>query len=177
MDAELLLEDDLQVEDGAVGARGLRHETRELPELGLLLARGRAEGGRVDSAEALGEDPEARAAEQLSGPMANLLEILRPFDEDVGDREGVIQRERRVVSALTDLLGPDPGRDVDQEAAAVPLAVDIAGAVEHLLQRLEREGDRLVAGGGVAAHGGIERAGVLVLHARRRDERAVSALR
>ncbi len=177
MDAELLLEDDLQVEDGAVGAGGFGHETRELPELGLLLARGRAEGGRVDSADALGEDPEARAAQQLSGPVADLLEVLRALDEDVGDREGVVERERRVVAAPTHLLGPDLGRDVDQQAAAVALAVDVAGAVEHLLQRLERERDRLVARGRVAANGGVERAGVLVLHARRRDEGAIGTLR
>ena len=38
-----------------------------------------------------------------------------------------------------DLLGPDPARDVDQQAAAVALAVDVAGAVEHLLEVRERE--------------------------------------
>ena len=75
-----------------------------------------------------------------------------------------------------DLLGPDLGRDVDQQAAAVALAVDVAGAVEHLLERLERQGHRLVARRRVAPHRGVDRAGVLVLHARGRDARAVGAL-
>jgi hypothetical protein len=62
VDTEPLLEGDLQVEDGPVSFGRLGDETGELPELGLLLARGRAEGGRVDGAEPLGEDPEAGAA-------------------------------------------------------------------------------------------------------------------
>ena len=67
--------------------------------------------------------------------MLDLLEVLGALDEDVGDGEGVVEGERRVVAAGADLLGPDLARDVDQQAAAVALAVDVAGAVEHLLQR------------------------------------------
>ena len=80
--------------------------------------------------------------------------------------------ERRVVAAGADLLGPDLARDVDQDPAAVALAVDVAGAVEHLLEVLERERHRLAARGRVLAHGGVDRAGVAVLDARRRDARA-----
>ena len=67
------------------------------------------------------------------------------LDEDVGDGEGVVEGERGVVAAGADLLGPDLARDVDQQAAAVALAVDVAGAVEHLLQGGDRQLDRLVA--------------------------------
>src|SRR5215207_2963718 len=75
------------------------------------------------------------------------------------------------------LLGPDLGRDVDLHSAAVALPVDVAGAVEHLLQRLERERDRLVARGRVAPDRGEKRTCVLVLDARRRHVRAIRALR
>ena len=44
-DAELLLQGDLQVEDRPVGLRSLGNEAGELPELGLLLTRGRSKGG------------------------------------------------------------------------------------------------------------------------------------
>ena len=94
MDAQLLLERDLQVEDGPVGLGGLRHQAGELPELRFLLARRRAEGGRVDRPDPLGKDPEAGAAEQLARVVADFLQVLRPLHEDVGDREGVIERER-----------------------------------------------------------------------------------
>src|SRR5262249_39722580 len=60
--------------------------------------------------------------------------------------------------------------------AAVALAVHVAGAMEHLLQRPERERDRFVARGRVTAHRRVEGTGVLVLDARRRDEGAVRAL-
>ena len=176
VDPELLLEGDLQVEEGAVGVGGLGDQAGELPELRLLLASRRAEGGRVDRADPLGEDPEAGLAEQLAGAVADLLQVLRAFDEDVCDREGIVERQRRVVAALPDLLGPDPGRDVDQQAAAVTLAVDIAGAMEHLLERGERERDGLVARCRIATDRRIDRAGVLVLDARGRDERPIRAL-
>ena len=74
-------------------------------------------------------------AEQLAGVVLDLLEVLAALDEDVGDGEGVVERQRGVVAAGAHLLGPDLARDVEQHAAAVTLAVDVAGAVEHLLQR------------------------------------------
>jgi hypothetical protein len=76
VDAELLLEGDLQVEDRAVRAGCLRNEPRELPELGLLLTSCRAEGGGVDGADPLGEDPESRPAQELAGAVADLLQVL-----------------------------------------------------------------------------------------------------
>ena len=165
MDAELLLELDLELEQDPVRVGGLGDQAGELPEVGLLLAGGRAERGRVDGADALGEDAEAAAAEDLAGVVADLLEVGGALDEDVGDGEGVVEGERGVVAALADLLGPDLGRDVDQQAAAVALAVDVAGAVEHLLERLQRQRDRLVARRRVLADRGVDRAGVLVLDA------------
>ena len=134
MDAEPLLELDQQVEEDAVAARGVGDEAGELPEMRLLLARGRAERRGVDGADPLGEDPEAALAEQLAGVVLDLLAVLGALDEDVGDGEGVVEGERGVVAAGADLLGPDLARDVEQHAAAVALAVDVAGPVEHLLQ-------------------------------------------
>ena len=177
MDAELLLELDQQVEEDAVAARGVGDEAGELPEVRLLLARGRAERGRVDDADPLGEDAEAALAEQLAGVVLDLLEVLRALDEDVGDGEGVVEGQRGVVAAGADLLGPDLARDVEQQAAAVALAVDVAGAVEHLLQGRDRQLDRLVARRRVLADRGVDRAGVLVLDAGRRDERPVGRAR
>ena len=77
MDAEPLLELDQQVEEDAVAARGVGDEAGDLPEVRLLLARGRAERGRVDRPDPLGEDPEAALAEQLAGVVLDLLEVLR----------------------------------------------------------------------------------------------------
>jgi len=62
----------------------------------------------------------------------------------VGHGEGVIQGQRGVVPSRADLLGPDLGWDVDQQPTPIPLAVDVAGAVKHLLERREREGYGLV---------------------------------
>ncbi len=177
MDAEPLLELDQQVEEDAVAVAGVGDEAGQLPEVGLLLARGRAEGGRVDDADALGEDAEAALAEQLAGVVLDPLAVLGAVDEDVGDGEGVVEGERGVVAAAAHLLGPDLARQVEQQAAAVALAVDVAGAVEHLLQGRDRQLDRPVAGRRVAAHRGVDRTGVLVLDAGRRDERPVGALR
>ncbi len=176
MDAELALELDQQVEEDAVAARGVGDQAGDLPEMRLLLARGRAERGRVDGADPLGEDAEAALTEQLAGVVLDLLQILRAFDEDVGDGEGVVEGQRGIVAAGADLLGPDLARDVEQEAAAVPLAIDVAGAVEHLLQRRDRAFDRFVARRRVLAHRGVDRTGVLVLDAGRRDEWPVGTL-
>ena len=176
MDVEPLLELDQQVEEDAVAARGVGDEAGELPEVRLLLARGRAERGRVDDADPLGEDAEAALAEQLAGVVLDPLEVLRALDEDVGDGEGVVEGQRGVVAAGADLLGPDLARQVEQQAAAVPLAVDVAGAVEHLLQGRDRQLDRRVAGRRVLADGGVDRTGILVLDAGRRDKRPVGTL-
>ncbi len=100
----------------------------------LLLARGGAEGGRVDGADPLGEDAEAALAEQLAGVVLDPLAVLGALDEDVGDGEGVVEGERGVVAAGAHLLGPDPAREIEQQPAAVALAVDVAGPVQHLLQ-------------------------------------------
>src|SRR5207253_9974647 len=90
--------------------------------------------------------------------------------------EGVVGRERGVVAAGADVLSPDLARDVEQEAAAVPLAVDVAGAVEHLLQGRDRQLDRFVTRRRVLADGGVDGAGVFVLDAGRRDQRTVGTL-
>ena len=54
-------------------------------------------------------------------------------------------------------------RDVDHRAAAVALAVDVAGPVQHLLEGDEALLDHIVSGAAVLADGRVERAGVLVL--------------
>ena len=176
MDAEPRLELDQQVEEDTVAALGVGDQARDLPEVGLFLARGRSERGRVDGAVALGEDAEAAAAEQLAGIVLDPGEVLGALDEDVGHRERGVERQRGVVASGADLLRPDPARDVEQQAAAVALAVDVAGAVEHLLQGRDRELDRPVARRRVPADRGVDRAGVLVLDARRRDPRPVGKL-
>ncbi len=176
MDVEPLLELDQQVEEDAVAARGVGDEAGELPEVGLLLARGRAERGRVDDADPLGEDAEAAVAEQLAGVVLDPLEVLRALDEDVGDGEGIVEGQRWIVTARADLLGPDLARQVEQQPATVPLAVDVAGAVEHLLQGRDRQLDRRMARRRVLADGGVDRAGILVLDAGRRDKRPVGTL-
>ena len=75
MKAELGLELARQLEQVAVHLLGGGQQPRQLPEVRLLLARGGAEGLRLDGAEALGEDPEAAAAEQLTGVVQGPLEL------------------------------------------------------------------------------------------------------
>ena len=176
MDAEPALQLQQQLEDDGVAVLGVGDEAGDLPEDRLLLARGRAERGRVDLALALGEDAEAALGEQLAGVVLDLLDVLGALDEDVGDGEGVVEGERRVVAADPDLLGPDLPRQVEQQAAAVTLAVDVAGAVEHLLQRRDRQLDRFVAGRRVFAHGRVDRAGIVLFDALRRDQRLVGTV-
>jgi hypothetical protein len=176
VDIELSLQLDQEVEEDLVAVGSVGDEAGELPEVRLLLARGRPQRGGVDGADPLGENAEAALAEQLAGVVLDLLQVLGAVDEDVGDGEGVVEGERGVVAAGAHLLGPDLARDVDQQAAAIPLAVDVAGAVEHLLQRRDSQLDRRVAGGRVLAHRRVDRAGVLVLDAGGRDKRSIGAL-
>ena len=177
MDVEPLLQLDQQVEEDAVAAGGVGDQAGDLPEVRLLLAGGGAERRRVDDADPLGEDAEAPPPEQLAGIVLDPLAVPGALDEDVGDREGVAEGQRGVVAPDPHLLGPDLARDVEQHPAAVALAVDVAGPVQHLLQRLDRPFERLAAGRRVLADRGIDRAGVLVLNAGRRDERPVWKLR
>ena len=176
VDAEPALQLQQQLEDDGVAVRGIGDEAGDLPEDRLLLARGRAERGRVDLADPLGEDPEAALGEQLAGVVLDLLDVLGALEEDVGDGEGVVEGERRVMAADPDLLGPDLPRQVEQQAAAVPLAVDVAGPVEHLLQRRDRQRDRFVARGRVLAHRRVDRAGIVLFDALRRDQRPIRAV-
>src|SRR3954468_6474709 len=69
----------------------------------------------------------------------------------------------RRVAAAADLLLPQRAGDVDQRAAAVALAVHVAGPVEHLLKGVERLRDDVVRGPAVTANGGVECTRVLVL--------------
>ena len=177
VEAELLLQLDHQLVEAAIAPLRRREQAAHLPEVGLLLTGGGAKRLRLDRAEPLGEDPEAGPAEQLAGVVARFLDVLGALHERMGDREGVVARERRVVAAGTDLLGPDLARDVDQDPAAVPLAVDVAGAVEHLLQVGERQGHRLAAGRGILAHRGVDRARVEVFHRGRRNARPPRKMR
>ena len=177
VEAELGLQRDHQVEGDAIAALRVREQPGDLPEVGLLLAGGGPQRLRIDHAQALGEDPEAAATEDLAGVVASLLDVAGALDEHVGDRERGVERKRRIVAAGANLLGPDPARDVDQDAAAIALAVDVAGAVEHLLEVGERQLDRRAAGRRVLAHRGVDRAGVAVLDAGRRDAGPVRPLR
>ena len=87
MHVEAALELDQQLEEDAVAVPGVGEQAAELPEVGLLLAGGRAQRRRVDRAGALGEDPEAAAAEDRPGIVLDPREVLGALDEDVGDRE------------------------------------------------------------------------------------------
>ena len=102
-----------------------------------------------------------------------LLVVGRARDEDVRDREGRVERQPRRVAAAADLLLPQQARDVDHDAAAVALAVHVAGAVQHLLKGDEALLDHVMGGLAVAAHGRVQRAGVLVLDRLRAAARAV----
>ena len=76
MEAELGLELRHQPEEPAVAVARVGEQAGDLPELGLLLARGRPQGLRLGRAEALGEDAKAAAPEQLARVVARRLELL-----------------------------------------------------------------------------------------------------
>jgi hypothetical protein len=80
------------------------------------------------------------------------------------------------MAAAADLLRPDATRNVEQDATPVSLAVDVAGAVEHLLQSGDRQLDRFVARRRVLADRGVDGASVFVLDAGRRNEGTIGAL-
>jgi hypothetical protein len=171
VEAELPLEPRGQLE----AAGGLLDQPAQLPEARLLLARLGAERAGVDDVLALGQDPEAQPAHQLARRTAGVGAGAR--HEQVDDREGGVEREVWGVSARAHLLGPDLARNVDQQTAAVALAVDVAGPVEHLLERGERGLDRLVRWSCVLGDPGIEGAGVAVLDGARGPPRAVGPRR
>ena len=80
------------------------------------------------------------------------------------DREAGIEHEVGRVTAGAHLLGPELARDVDQKAAAVALAVDVAGPVEHLLAaRRGRRRSARASGRASFATQRVERAGVVLL--------------
>ena len=177
MDAELLLEGDLQVEAGAVRVGGLGTSPANCQNCG---SSSRAVGPSAAESTAPTRSARMRKPALPSSSRAPWRIFSRSCERSTktwATANASSSASDGVVPALADLLGPDLGRDVDQQSAAVTLAVDVAGAVEHLLQRFQREGDRLVTRGGVAADGRVDRASVLVLHARRGDEGAIGALR
>ena len=171
--AQLGLEREHQVEGDPRAPPGVREQPGDLPEMRLLLAGDRSERLGVDRPEPLGEDSEPASAEDLTGVVARLLDVLAPIDEQVRDGERGIEGERRVMAAGSDLLGPDPVRDVHQDAAAVSLAVDVPGPVEHLLEVDQRQLHRRAIRRRILSHRGVDGAGVAVLHAWRRDPRAI----
>ena len=67
VEAELGLELAGEREQGPVAVLGRGEQPADLPEVRLLLARGCAQRLRLDRPEALGEDPQAGAPEQLAG--------------------------------------------------------------------------------------------------------------
>jgi hypothetical protein len=176
VEAEFLLELDQELEQHTIAPLGLGDQPRHLPEVGLLLACRRAQGRRIHGAEALGQDPESTPTEDPAGAVASLLEVLGAVDEHMRHGERGVERQGRAVAARADLLGPDPAGEVHQQAAAVALPVDVARAVEHLLEGGERDVHRVAVGGRVLAHRGIDRARVTVVDARRGDTRTPRAL-
>ena len=164
MAVELGLEREHEVKRDALASLRVRKDARNLPEVGLLLAGRGAQRLRLDLAHSLGQDPEAAPPEDLAGVVAGLLDVPGALDEHVGDREGRIAGQRGIVAPGADPLGPDPAWDVDEDAAAVALAIDVAGAVEHLLEVGQRQLDRRPARR-------------RVLDARRRNARTVRNLR
>ena len=75
MKAELGLELGREREQRPVAVVGRREQAGELPEVRLLLARGRAQRLRLDRAEALGEDPQAGAGEQLASVVQRTVDV------------------------------------------------------------------------------------------------------
>jgi hypothetical protein len=162
VNTELAFELDHQLEQDPVAPGRVGDQPAHLPEVRLLLARGCSECRRVDGAEALGQDPESAATEDLAGAMKQLLDVLRPIGVYVSNREGGLTGQRRVVTSRSNLLSPNQARDINEETAAVSFAVDAPGSVEHLLQRAERDSDRLETGRRVLTYGRVDRARIVL---------------
>ena len=159
MQLEAVLQQGGQLE----AARRLTDQAADLPEQGFLLARLRPQRGAVDRAVALGQHAQPDPAHQLAGaPLHGGAGPAR--DQHVGDGERRIERQVRRVAAGAHLLGPQVARDVEHEAAAVALAVDAPGAVEHVLERAEGLVDRGVRRPAVLGDPAVEGTRVVLLH-------------
>src|SRR6185295_1452745 len=113
---------DREVEQRPVTRRLVRNEPGDLPEVRLVLARDRPEGGARNLVLALRQNPEAAAPEDLMSAVFHALEALVARSEHVRNCERGIKRKSRRVTALAHLLAPDRARNVDRDAAAVALA-------------------------------------------------------
>jgi hypothetical protein len=148
---------------GAGGvAAGFPRHGGDLPEDRRGLGGARAERAAVDQALAAPHDREPEAVEHLCDARGALGGLLRGVEEDVRDREPRVVDDRSV-EALR-LEPPPPGRagQVDQHPAAVTLAIDAPGTVDHHLQRCQGALQHLPAGLAVAGREGGQGAGIVL---------------
>ncbi len=159
MHVEGLLEPDRELEAGS----RLLDQAAQLPEDRLLLARPRPERGGVDHVLPLGEYPQPEPAHQAARALLRGRGIPAPRNEHVRHREARVERQVRRVTPGPNRLGPDLARDVDQQAAAVALAVEVPGPMKHLLEGDEGGLDRLVRGARILGDPCVEGAGIAIL--------------
>jgi len=111
----------------------------------------------------LEQDPNAMPREDPAD--LGLAELVTgPRDEDVGDREARVKRQRRVEACGTERVGPELTRDVGQDAGPVALTVDLTRAVREALEPADRFRDDLFGRQAVLARDRDQRAGVAFVH-------------
>src|SRR5258708_225861 len=162
------------VEAASRAARRSLDLERELPEAGLTLPRARAERGAARVAMALEEHADAVLREDAPGLRLDELVVARR-DEDVRHGEARVERDGRVEPRRAERVGPELARDVGQDAGAVALAVDRAGAVREALQPADRLREDLSGRRAVLARDRDQGTGVaLVVHGGTLSTEAVS---
>src|SRR5687767_13203432 len=139
---------------------------RELPEAWLLRTAAREERRRGGRGVPLEDDADAMRAEDSADRRIGLVRRVAR-DEEVPHGEAGVGRERAGEPGVGEMLGPERARDVDEDARAVSLPVDLAGAVRHAFEPVQDEGERVRTGTPVLARDGDERAGVAFVSAPR----------
>ncbi len=137
---EFFLDGCLQVEEFFRNFRLFAgHHASHLPEERGVLAGAGSQFLVPGAARDLAKDLAAGGGHFLSQPRQNGGGF--PFDivgkDEVADEKIMGFRKMRTQSFGSQLSGPDFPRDIGADAAAVPLAVDVAGTVPHFAQGID----------------------------------------
>lgn len=121
-------------------------EEGHLPEGGRLLARVFAEHARVDVVHLFVQHREAGVGHSGADVGHHRIAVQIARDEDMPHGKTLVESELAGLSGGQQLLRPQRARNVAENAAAVALPVDEAGAVLHFDEGVQNAQDVFVRG-------------------------------